>query len=292
MQSGRLPTPNPTVLAAVVSLMLLVLLGAQPARALPEVDTALIVSVDVSNSVDDARYRLQMEGIAKALEDPGVISAITTGPQAAILFSIMTWADRSEMTLPWVRIASAADAKAVAARIRKLPRAKGEFTCLSKMLRNIADKVVPQIPAVATRTVIDVSGDGRDDCNPAEPTEAVRDELVASKVTINGLPILDGDEAKTIEDWYREHVMGGIGSFIIAANGYGDFERAIRQKFVVEISSAWPLERFPAEVVPGSAKETRQRKDLERVSDSVRTEHALGGFDSAALLPIARAYRR
>ena len=33
------------------------------------VDTALVVSVDVSNSVDDARYRLQMEGIAKALED-------------------------------------------------------------------------------------------------------------------------------------------------------------------------------------------------------------------------------
>lgn len=213
----------------------------RPALAQGDVDTALVVSVDVSNSVDDARYRLQMEGIAKALEDPGVISAITTGPQAAILFSIMTWADRSEFTLPWVRIASAADARVVAARIRKLPRAKGEFTCLSKMLRNVADKVVPQIPANANRIVIDVSGDGRDDCNPQEPTEAVRDELVAAKVIINGLPILDGDEAKTIEDWYRTHVMGGVGAFIIAANGYGDFERAIRQKFVVEISGATPI---------------------------------------------------
>jgi hypothetical protein len=207
-----------------------------PARALPEVDTALVVSVDVSNSVDEARYRLQMDGIAKALEDPGVISAITTGPQSAILFSILTWSDRSEMTLPWVRISSAAEARAVAARIRKLPRVKGEFTCLSKMLRNVSDKVVPQIPAKANRVVIDVSGDGKDDCNPKEPTEAVRDELVASKVTINGLPILDGGEAKTIEDWYREHVMGGVGAFVIAANGYSDFERAIRQKFVVEIS--------------------------------------------------------
>ena len=206
------------------------------ARALPEVDTALVVSVDVSNSVDEARYRLQMEGIAKALEDPGVVAAITTGPQAAILFSIMTWADRSEMTLPWVRISSAGEARAVAARIRKLPRVKGEFTCLSRMLRNVADKVVPQIPASANRVVIDVSGDGHDDCNPAEPVGAVRDELVASKVVINGLPILDGDEGKTIEDWYRTNVMGGVGSFILAANGYGDFERAIRQKFVVEIS--------------------------------------------------------
>jgi hypothetical protein len=214
--------------------------AAEIAQAAGEVDTALVVAIDVSNSVDEKRYRLQMDGIAKALEDPGVIAAITGGPQAAILFSIVTWADRSEMTVPWVRIASAADAKALAARIRKLPRVKGEFTCLAKMLRSLADKVVPQIPAQANRVVIDVSGDGHDDCNPEEPAEKVRDELVESKVTINGLPILDGDEGKTIEDWYREHVMGGIGSFVIAANGYGDFERAIRQKFVVEISGIAP----------------------------------------------------
>ena len=208
-----------------------------PARALTPVDTALVIAVDVSNSVDDARYRLQMEGIAKALEDPGVIAAITTGPEGAILFSILTWSDRSEMTLPWVRIASAEEAKALAKRIRALPRVKGEFTCISRMLRNVADKVVPQIPATARRVVIDVSGDGREDCNPAEPSDSVRDELVSANVTINGLPILDGDEAKTIETWYREHVVGGIASFVLAANGYGDFGRAIRQKFVVEISA-------------------------------------------------------
>lgn len=238
MRSSRWPVSLARPLWAGAFALFLGALGMMPGRAvaLPEVDTALIVSVDVSNSVDEARYRLQMEGIAKALEDPGVVAAITTGPQAAILFSIMTWADRSEMTLPWVRISSAAEARAVAARIRKLPRVKGEFTCLSKMLRNVADKVVPQIPAAANRVVIDVSGDGHDDCNPAEPAGAVRDELVAGKVVINGLPILDGDEGKTIEDWYRTNVMGGVGSFVIAANGYGDFERAIRQKFVVEIS--------------------------------------------------------
>ena len=59
-----------------------------------EVDTALIVAVDVSNSVDDKRYRLQMEGIAQALEDPGVIQAIVGGAKGGILFSMVTWADR------------------------------------------------------------------------------------------------------------------------------------------------------------------------------------------------------
>lgn len=223
-------------------IVLLAVLAATSASAraqmLADVDTALLVSVDVSNSVDEQRYRLQMEGIAKALEDPGVISAITNGPQAAILFAIMTWSDRSEITLPWVRVSSAAEAKALAARVRKLPRVRGEFTCLSRMLRSVNDKVVPQIPARTNRIVVDVSGDGRDDCNPDEPASIVRDELVASKVVINGLPILTGDEGKSVEDWYRDNVMGGNGSFILPANGYQDFERAIRQKFIVEISDA------------------------------------------------------
>jgi hypothetical protein len=30
--------------------------------------------------------------------------------------------------------------------------------------------------------------------------------------------------------------MGGPGSFVLPANGYSDFGRAIRQKFVIEIS--------------------------------------------------------
>jgi len=230
--AGRL---RATALTAVACVVLAVCGPRRGMAQMADVDTALIVAVDVSNSVDDQRYRLQMEGIAKALEDKAVVSAITTGPQAAILFSIVTWADRSEMTLPWTRISNAAEANALAARIRKLPRVRGEFTCLSHMLRWTADKIVPQIPANATRTVIDVSGDGHDDCNPAEPSDAVRDDLVTQRVTINGLPILDGDEGKTIEEWYRQHVMGGIGAFILAANGYADFERAIRQKFVVEI---------------------------------------------------------
>ena len=46
--------------------------GAEAAR----VDTALVLAVDVSESVDAERYRLQMEGIARALEDPAVIDAI------------------------------------------------------------------------------------------------------------------------------------------------------------------------------------------------------------------------
>ena len=202
------------------------------------VDTALVVSVDVSSSVDERRYQLQLEGIASALEDPAVLSAILAGPKAGILFSVVTWADRPKLSVPWMRIASKAEAAAAALKVRAIPREGGEFTCVSKMLRFVSDKIVPQIPARALKVVVDVSGDGSDNCKPEEAVTVVRDDLVSRAITVNGLPILEGREAATLEGWYRDNVMGGPGAFILAAQGYEDFGRAIRQKFVVEISAA------------------------------------------------------
>ena len=231
-------------------------LGSIAAVGGDEVDTALIVAIDVSNSVDDQRYKLQMEGIAQALEDPGVIQAIVGGAKGGILFSLITWADRATVNLPWTHIASEADARAAATRVRLLPRQGGEFTCMAKMMRIVSDKIVPQIPAKAVKVVLDVSGDGRDNCNEKEPIDQVRDELVQYGVTVNGLPILGGEgseivtpgvpstqsylpdqqTADPLEVWFREHVKGGEGSFVLPANGYADFGRAIRQKFVLEVS--------------------------------------------------------
>lgn len=234
-----------------------------------EVDTALIVAIDVSNSVDDQRYKLQMEGIAQALEDPGVIQAIVGGAKGGILFSLVTWSDQPTVNLPWTHIANEADAKAAARKVRLLPRQGGEFTCMARMMRVVSDKIVPQIPAKAAKVVLDISGDGRDNCNSAEPIENVRDELVQYGVTVNGLPILtnEGPEVVTpgapsaqsylpeqqkghpLEEWFREKVKGGPGSFVLPANGYADFGRAIRQKFVLEVSeAASPVRReFAAE---------------------------------------------
>lgn len=238
---------GPRALAAmtVIGAALAATLAFTATRAqLPEyVDTALVVSVDVSNSVDAHRYKLQMEGIAQALEDPDVLKAILNGPNASILFSMVTWADRPRQVIGWERISNPVEAAAVAAKVRGLPRQTGEFTCLSAMLRSISDKVVSQIPAKPFRTIVDVSGDGRENCNPEEPPARVRDELAASGVTVNGLPILEGDEGETLEQWYRENVMGGPGAFVLPADGFEDFGRAIRQKFIIEISGVEPSQR-------------------------------------------------
>jgi hypothetical protein len=231
-----------------VSFVALALMAAGPlqvvAQETPVVDTALVVSVDVSNSVDATRYKLQLEGIAKALEDDSVIEAILTGGRGGILISLVMWADKPKISIPWSRITSKEDALAIAQQVRRLPREGGEFTCMSGMLRMIADKVVTQIPATANRIVVDISGDGKDNCNREEPVEVVRDELVDSGVIINGLPILEGDDGPSLEGWYTDHVIGGPGAFVLPAKGFGDFERAIRQKFVNEISGTAPISKY------------------------------------------------
>jgi hypothetical protein len=255
-QGAPLHTMLRLLLAAVVSIAAVSLAVAVSSE---EVDTALIVAIDVSNSVDEKRYKLQMEGIAQALEDPGVIEAIVGGAKGGILFSLVTWADQPTWNLPWTHIASEADAKLAAKKVRALPRQAGEFTCMARMMRVVSDKIVPQIPAKAAKVVLDISGDGKDNCNSQEPIEQVRDELVKYGVTVNGLPILVGEGPEMVtpgaapsaqsylpekrsvdplEQWFIDNVKGGSGSFVLPANGYSDFGRAIRQKFVLEVSDA------------------------------------------------------
>jgi len=237
--------------AALAGLLAFLLAGNSAYGRAERVDTALVLAVDVSGSVDAERYRLQMEGIARTFEDEGVQAAMLGGPHRAIFVTLVEWSDRPAVVVPWTLITGADDAKAFAALVRRAPRADDQFTCMAVALRLIADKVLPFLPVPSDRVVVDVSGDGHDNCNPIVPVDAVRNELAAAGATINGLPILEGDEALTLEAWYRAHVIGGPGAFLVPASGFADFARAMRSKFLIEIS------RAPA-LIPIRARETRQ----------------------------------
>lgn len=204
------------------------------------VDTALVLAVDVSESIDVKRYALQMAGIAETFGDPDIQQMILSGPNHAMFVALVEWSNKASLTIPWTLITSRSDAQAFAEAVRRAPRADNQFTCMARGLQIVRDKVLPFLPAPANRTIVDVSGDGRDNCNSRPPVDAVRDQLVLAGVTINGLPILEGDEAGTLEDWYRDHVIGGNGAFLLPALGFDDVERAMRKKFFVEVSSRSP----------------------------------------------------
>jgi hypothetical protein len=222
------------ILAAAGVLMLGPLSSASAAEM---IDIALVLAVDVSESVSPERYALQMEGIARAFHDREVQGSILSGAHHSMFVTLVEWSNKPFVVLPWTLITSAEEADAFADRVRGATRADNQFTCMSRALEAIEGKILPFLPAPAERTIIDVSGDGRDNCNPTKPVDAVRDELIAAGTTINGLPILEGDEATTLEAWYREHVIGGHAAFLVPAHGFADVQRAMRQKFIVEISA-------------------------------------------------------
>lgn len=246
--------------ARLLSLLAMTLLVCGQASAPRTFDKALILAVDVSGSVDAARYRVQMEGIARALEDPAVIRSMLSGENRTMAIAMLAWSDKTEVAVPWQVVTGPQDARRVAGMIRALPRISGEFTCMARMLREAREGLVREVPGEANALVIDVSGDGPDNCAGVRATEEARDKLVAQGITINGLPIRTENEmigtgayrapgfgweelkrephaqGVTIEGWYEQHVMGGPNAFIVVADGYQDFERAFRRKFLSEIA--------------------------------------------------------
>jgi Protein of unknown function (DUF1194) len=245
--------------------------GSRVVQADATADTALVIAVDVSQSVDENRYKIQMQGIAAAFEDSEVIAAITGGASGQILVTLVTWADSAETVLPWTLISNKQDALVFAGAVRALPLHTGEFTCMARMLRALQTGALLQLPMPAARTVIDVSGDGIDNCDDTPATGIERDKIVGGGGTVNGLPIIVAGEndaivgsgayrkpgydiynlspdkdTTTLDTWYRKSVIGGRGAFIMEAKGYEDFGRAFRQKFVTEVSSL--------QIAPAAAK--------------------------------------
>ncbi len=94
------------------------------AAAQSEADLELVLAVDVSGSVDETEYGLQMSGIAAAFRDPEVLGAIAAGPIGRIAVSVVFWAESAypKHSMPWTLIEDAAGAKTFALRLESRPR--------------------------------------------------------------------------------------------------------------------------------------------------------------------------
>jgi hypothetical protein len=212
------------------------MLIAATATAAEPVDTALVLVVDVSLSVNDQRYQLQKEGIAEAFENPDLADTIAHGTYGAVAVAVMEFSDpdRQFPVVEWTRIASADDARRLAGQIRSVKRSSDGLTAIGDALL-AAQELFDESPFPATRRVIDVSGDGMS--NAGTNMVAARDQVVATGTTVNGLPILS--EEPWLEGYYTNNVIGGPGAFVIVANGLDSFAAAMKRKLVEELAVSW-----------------------------------------------------
>lgn len=195
---------------------------------------ALVLAVDVSESVSTDRYVLQHEGIARAFENPALIDRIAATP-GGIEALMMEWSDPEKIavTVGWTAVTNKESAAAFATAVRATGRSSNGLTAIGPALLS-AGATFDHVPEPANQRVIDISGDGMANFGVA-PAEA-RDRLVAAGITINGLAILT--EEPWLEDYYRHNVIGGEASFVLAAQDMNSFGEAMLRKLVAEIAYA------------------------------------------------------
>jgi Ca-activated chloride channel homolog len=199
--------------------------GGQPIRT----DANLATALDVSDWIMRHEEWLEFEGLAKAVNSAALLDAIASGQHGRIGFAVFTWSSggRFELLVPWTLIASIADAERVATMLRRAPRidrrgwvrysARREMPPSGTDLRtdvsatiDFAIDLALVAPYSATRSIVNVCGNGRD--NVGTGPRAARDRAVATGMTVNGL-VLGAKDG--LAGYFRAHVQGGAGSFVI-----------------------------------------------------------------------------
>jgi hypothetical protein len=203
-----------------------------PAAATP-VSLELVLAVDTSASVDEREFELQVRGIAQAFAHPEVIAAIESLGSAGMAVTLVQWSgpEASAAVLPFTHIFDQRTAKAFGFLVSLTQRRSTAGTTAMGHAVRLSAELIEQNAFEGDRTVIDVSGDGRNNTPPN--VEAVRDDVVRRGFTINGLAILSDDPR--LDVYYRRSLIGGKDAFVEVASSYEEFARSIRQKLIREI---------------------------------------------------------
>jgi hypothetical protein len=196
---------------------------------------ALVLALDVSSSVDAAEDALQRQGLARALQAPEVREAFL-GSDLPVALAAFEWSGRynQEVLLDWVMIRNSAAIWFAAEQIASSRRSHNEFPTAMGYALGFAAQMLQRAPRCLTQT-IDMAGDGQN--NEGFPPASAYAAFPFEGVTVNGLVVSAGEfESETqLIPFYRDEVLRGPGAFLEVANGFEDYERAMRRKLEREL---------------------------------------------------------
>lgn len=213
------------------------------ANAQERVDLELVLAVDCSYSVDQAEFRLQMDGMALAFASKPVIKAILAGPERAIAVSVVQWSksDVQVQALDWTRLDSITSILQFSDRLRRARRlSSAGGTSISGAIA-FSHLLIENNGYEGSRRIVDISSDGRN--NSGRNLAIVRNYALQNGLTINGLTILN--EIPTLHYYFHQKVIGGPGAFVEIANDYAGYPKAILRKLLREIRQI-PISQSPA----------------------------------------------
>jgi hypothetical protein len=222
------------------------------------VDVELVLSTDISYSMDYDELKLQRDGYVEAIQSSEFLNALKQGMHGKIAVTLVEWAGENDqrVVVPWRLIDGPASARAVAAEMAAAPVRRAFRTSISGALI-FSTKLFEGNGFAGIRRVIDVSGDGTNNQGPlVAPT---RDEVIAKGIVINGLPIMlkepqpNSIDIKDLDIYYEDCVIGGPGAFVVPMREMDKFKDAIRTKLVLEVAGREPERR----VIPAAASAPR-----------------------------------
>lgn len=193
----------------------------------------LVLAIDVSSSVNESEYDLQMLGFAEAFRHPAVVTVIESLGSKGMVVTLVQWsgAETYVQAIDWTRIRDRASSEAFAEKVQNAPRLiEGGATAIGDAML-FARALIELNSYTGIKRTVDVSGDGI--ANQGKQPAVARALLNADNITVNGLAILN--EEPRLGAYYKAGVVGGPNAFLVTATDFEDFARAIRIKLITEI---------------------------------------------------------
>jgi hypothetical protein len=197
---------------------------------------ALALGLDVSGSVDAQEYRLQINGLAAALDNISVRDALLSSPGAPVSVMVYEWSGPSGQVaiIPWAVIEDAATLDGfIETLVQTTRRDVSPGTALGTAI-TLGAQYLDQQPDCWKRT-LDISGDGMSNLGP-RPRD-VKDAIGARGITVNALVIgaTPQPESDALASYFRAEVITGPDAFVETALGFDDYEAAMTRKLLREL---------------------------------------------------------
>ncbi|MEO9897028.1 MAG: DUF1194 domain-containing protein [Paracoccaceae bacterium] len=227
------------------SVFVAIILSLFASHSLAACRQALALGLDVSGSVDAREYRLQLNGLAAALDSPEVRGAIFSMPDAPIALMVYEWSGVKDtaVILKWMDLNDEDTLDLAVQTLRDTQRREATPGTALGISMQSGVAFLAQKPDCWKHT-LDISGDGKSNLGP-RPRD-VQPSLPVQGITINALVI--GADAASIGDlrqtqvgelvaYFQANVIQGPDAFVEAALGYDDYAAAMARKLLREIET-------------------------------------------------------
>ena len=185
----------------------------------------LALCMDSSGSVGFSDFDLQLEGTARAIENPEIIPH-----DGSVRLSVMQFSSFTSVELQ-PTVITAGNVLEVAERVRSISK-HGGGTSIHSCINTAVDQITSASPASSSQ-VIDVSTDGRSSQSFAlAASERAKSFGIDA---VNAIGVGSGVDRTLMESIVFPQPVGGDSGFFIQVDGFDEYAGAIAEKIVREV---------------------------------------------------------